>query len=162
MTIYEIDEAIRRAYELAVDQETGEVTDEGLFASIDELQLARDAKIDNVACWVKDLLGDAEKIKAEAKNLTARAKAAENKAERLKGYLAYALQGEKFKSPRSAISYRTSKSVEVEEEALHDLPAEYLRYKEPEPDKTAIKKALQEGAEIPGCRLVENTSIIIK
>lgn len=162
MTIYEIDQAIQSAYENALDPETGEITDEGLFENIDRLQMERDQKCENIACWVKDLKGDAEKIKAEARILTERAKAAEKKAEQLQSYLSYALHGEKLKTARCTISYRASKSVEVDPDALEVLPARFLRVKDPELNKKAIGDALKAGEEVPGCRLVENVSMIIK
>ena len=42
------------------------------------------------------------------------------------------------------------------------LDENYLRYKEPEADKTAIKEALKAGKTVAGATLVENTSVIIK
>ena len=162
MTIYEIDNAIIDAYEKAIDPETGEVLDEALLASLEQLQMERETKCENIACWIKDLLGDAEKIKAEAKNLSARAKAAENKAERLKAYLEWALDGQKLKTARCSVSYRTSKAVEIDPEALAFMPERFLRFKDPEPDKKAIGDAIKAGEQIAGCRLVENVSMIIK
>lgn len=162
MTIYEIDNAIIDAYEKAVDPETGEVIDEDLFSSIEQLQMDREQKCENVACWIKDLQGDAEKIKAEAKNLAARAKAAENKAERLKAYLEWALDGQKLKTPRCSISYRISKAVEIDSEALAFMPERFLRFKDPEPDKKAIGDAIKAGEQIAGCKLVDKVSMIIK
>lgn len=162
MNLYEIEQAIMDAYESAINPETGEVIDENAFAAIDQLQMERDAKCENIACWIKDLLGDAEKIEAEAKNLTARAKYAKNKAERLKRYLGYALNGEKFKTPRCSVSYRKSESVDVDPNVLQDLDEKYLRFKDPEADKVKIKEALKSGEKIPGCKLVENLSMIIK
>lgn len=162
MTLYEIDKAIFEAFEKAVDPETGEVIDEDMMAALDELQMAREQKCENIACWIKDLKGDADKIKAEAKNLTARAKAAENKAEHLTDYLRYALQGEKLKTPRCSVSYRKSTQVEVDIEALEYIRDDLLRFREPEPNKVEIKKALEAGEDVPGCRLVDNVSMIIK
>ena len=43
-----------------------------------------------------------------------------------------------------------------------DLPEEYIRYKEPEPDKTALKDALKRGEIIDGVSLVEKQSIQIR
>ena len=92
MTLYEIDKAIT---DLA-DPETGEITD---FEALDNLQMARDQKIENIACYYKNLVSDAEAIKAEKEALAERQKVAENKAARLKEYLSYALHGEKFSRP---------------------------------------------------------------
>ena len=38
----------------------------------------------------------------------------------------------------------------------------YLKYEDPEPDKTVIKEALKSGIDIPGCSIVDNRNIQIK
>ena len=162
MTLYEINEAIQTALEAAIDPETGEIIDDTLLAEYDQLQLDRETKIENIGCFIKNLEADAKAIKEEAKNLTARAKAAENKADHLRDYLQFCLQGEKFQSPRLAVSFRHTKKVEIDENRLFDIPEEYLRYKDPEVDKKRVGEALKAGESIPGCTLVESTSMIIK
>ena len=151
MTIYEIDQAIMRC----VDLETGEIID---TEQLDKLQMERDAKLENVACWIKDL--KAEALKNEKQALAERQKVAENKMESLKKYLAYALDGKAFNSTRASVTFRKSQAVEISD--IYKLDENYLRYKEPEADKTAIKEALKAGKEVAGATLVENTSIIIK
>lgn len=158
MKLYEIDNAILEC----VDLETGEIIDPHKLSS---LQMERDAKIENVACWIKDLKAEAEALKNEKQALAERQRVAENKAESLKKWLAYALQGEKFKTPKCAISFRKSEAVEVTDEGLNNLMKEHdelLTYKAPEPNKTAIKQALKSGLSVRGVQLVQNTSTIIK
>ena len=158
MTIYEIDQAIMEC----VDLETGEIID---TEQLDKLQMERDTKLENVACWIKDLKAEAEALKNEKQALAERQRVAENKAESLKKWLAYALQGEKFKTPKCAISFRKSEAVEVTDEGLNNLMKEHdelLTYKAPEPNKTAIKQALKDGLSVEGVQLIQNTSTIIK
>ena len=158
MTIYEIDQAIMEC----VDLETGEIID---TEQLDKLQMERETKIEGVACWIKDLKAEAEALKNEKQALAERQKVAENKAESLKKWLAYALQGEKFKTPKCAISFRKSEAVEVTDEGLENLMKEHdelLTYKAPEPNKTAIKQALKDGLNVEGVQLVQNVSTIIK
>lgn len=162
MTLYEIDQAIQAALEGAVDPESGEIIDEELLAAYNQLQMDRDTKIENIGCFIKNLEADAKAIKEEAKTLAARAKAAENKAGHLREYLQFCLAGEKFQSPRLAVSFRRSTKVEVDENRLFEIPDDYLRYKEPEVDKKRVSEALKAGEAIPGCTLVESTSMIIK
>ena len=153
MTIYEIDQAIMNC----VDAETGEIID---TEQLDRLQMERDTKLENVACWIKDLKAEAEALKNEQQALAERQKVAENKMESLKKYLAYALDGKAFKSIRASVSFRKSQAVEIDD--IYKLDENYLRYKEPEADKTAIKEALKAGNTVEGATLVENTSVIIK
>ena len=159
MTIYEIDNEIMNC----VDMETGEVIDTD---KLNDLQMERDAKIENVACWIKELKAEAEAIKNEKQALAERKRVAENKAESLKNWLAYALNGEKFKTAKCSISYRNSESVEVTEEGLEALMRDHedlLTYKAPEPNKKAIKDAIKnDGLTVAGVQLLQKTSTIIK
>ena len=159
MTIYEIDNEIMNC----IDMETGEVIDTD---KLNELQMERDAKIENVALWIKELKAEAEAIKNEKQALAERQRVAENKAESLKNWLAYALNGEKFKTAKCSISYRNSESVEVTEEGLEALMRDHedlLTYKTQEPNKKAIKDAIKnDGLTVAGVQLLQKTSTIIK
>ena len=158
MTIYEIDKAIMEC----VDLETGEIID---TEQLDKLQMDREKKLENIACWIKDLKAEAEAIKAEKMALAKRQQVAENKAESLKNWLAYALDGQKFSTAKCAVSFRNTESVEITPEGLEALMKEHdelLTYKAPEPNKTAIKQAIKDGLNVAGVQLVQNVSTIIK
>ena len=153
MKLYEIDEAITKC----VDAETGEIID---AEQLDKLYMEKEEKLENIALWIKDLKAEAEALKAEKMAFAERQKVAENKMESLKKYLAYALDGKAFKTTRASVSFRKSQAVEITD--IYKLDENYLRYKEPEADKTAIKEALKAGKTVAGATLVENTSVIIK
>ena len=158
MKLYEIDNAILDC----IDLETGEVID---TERLDALQMERDAKIENVALWIKDLKAEAEAIKAEKMALAERQRVAENKAESLKNWLAYALDGQKFSTAKCAVSFRKTEKVEISDVGMIRLMKEHdelLTYKDPEPNKTAIKQALKDGLSVDGVRLECNTSVIIR
>ena len=156
MTIYEIDDAIR-----ALVDEDGEIGD---YEAFEALQMERDAKIENTGLWIKELLAEADAIKKERDALKEREDAAKRKAERLKELLGYALGGEKFKSPRLAISWRKSEAVEISPacEAWCREHGEYLRYRAPEIDNAAIKDVLKKGGIVHGASLVKRQNIQIK
>ena len=158
MKLYEIDNAILEC----IDMETGEVID---AEKLDALNMERDAKIENVVLWIKDLKAEAEAIKTEKLALAERQKIAENKVESLKKWVAYALGGQKFSTAKCAVSFRNTESVEVTEEGLEALMKEHdelLTYKAPEPNKKAIKDAIKDGLSVAGVQLVQNVSTIIK
>ena len=155
MTIYDIEAEIMDC----IDQETGEVID---LDRLNALEMERDRKISNVACWIKDLKAEAEAIKAEKQALDKRQKAAENKAESLKTWLSGILQGEKFKDSRCAISYRKSERVDFADNFNFDTLPDYMKKVTVEPRKSEIKEFLKAGGEIDGVRIEENTSMTIK
>ena len=164
MTLYEIDHAIAEAFEAAIDPETGEILDSEAWSRLETLQMEHDAKIEGIGCWIKDLNAEAAAIKAEEENLRKRRQSSERKAESLKGYLAWTLQGEKFKSSKVAISWRRSEAAELDPDMDPvQLPLKFQRVKvSVDPDKTALKEALKAGEEIPGVKLVEKQNIQIK
>lgn len=150
MSIYDIDSAIVSL----IDAETGEVSDEEAF---DALQMERDKKVENIGLYFKDLTAEAKAIKEEEASLAARRKSVEAKAERLKKLLDYALQGQKFSSPRLKVSYRKSSTVELAEgftDWAMSNADDLLTYSDPKPNKTAIKAAIKDG------RVPENLAAI--
>ena len=161
MTIYEIDARMAGL----IDPETGELLDYEAFAS---LQMERDTKIENMALWYKDLTAEAKAIREEQKALAERRRSAENKAERLKGYIETALGGEPWQSARAAVSYRKSTAVEIEDEAalIEELEFngfdECLTYQTPKINKVELMKALKAGTIIKGAELVTRQNVQVK
>ena len=152
-TLYDIDQRIL----LCIDQETGEIAD---MEILDALQMERDQKIENIALWHKNDLADAEAIKAEREKLYDREKALRGRADSTKRYLDAVLFGNKFTTPRVAISFLKSKQVQISEGV--ELPDNLLTYKQPEPNKAAIKRFLKDGNKLVGVEIVEKKNIQIK
>lgn len=156
MTLYEIDKEIMNCW----DAETGEILDE---ARLDELQIERDAKIENVACWIKNLRAEREALKAEKDTFAQRQKTVENKIDSLMKYLQSALNGENFKTAKTAITYRKSEKVVIADGVdIFALPEQYLKYKDPDLDKAALKRDVKAGIEIPGVFIESCKNIQIK
>lgn len=144
-------------FEFEVDEETGEILN---AEDLDNLELEKNEKIEQLCLWIKNLKSDASAYKAEKDSFAKKQKAAENKAESIKNYIASILAGDKFKTDRVTVSYRKSEQVECLDMSLVD--DDYLRFKEPELDKTKIKKALKDGVKVGGCMLVEKQNMQIK
>lgn len=153
-SLYEIDQAILEC----LDSETGEIIDP---ERLDNLFMERNQKIENVALWIKNLESDALAFKAEKDAFAYREKVASAKAERLKVWLAQALEGEKFSTSKCAVSFRRSTKLEVLDADCipKELMVETVSVK---PDANAIKALLKEGLEVSGCRLVENLNTQIR
>ena len=165
MNIYQIDAAIQACLDMdtdeLVDMETGEIL------SLDALQMEREQKLENVACYIKNLTADADALKAEKDALAKREQAARKKIDSLKKYLTDNLHGEKLTTTRAAISFRKSEAVELANPELFVVWAaechnDLLTYKAPEPNKTAIKQLLKAGGALPGAQLVERLNLAIK
>lgn len=160
MTLYEIN----REIEACVDDETGEIID---AERLEKLELDRKTKIENVGLWYKNLVSDAQALKNEIDVLQERRKKAEKKAEQLKQYLETALCGDKFKTARVQISYRKSKSVVLDDDFVDwartaDGMCMLLHYRDPEPNKAAIKAAILDGRNIKHAEIVENNNLTVR
>ncbi len=153
-TLYEINQAILDT----VDSETGEIID---AEKLSALMMERDAKIEGVVCWIKNLEADAAAYKAEKDAFAEREKRAINKAENLKKWLTMALDGQGFNTTKCAVSFKRSEKIEIPDE--NAVPKKYLAktitFK---PDKIAIKEAIKAGRKVAGCYLVESQNIQIK
>lgn len=162
MNLYEINEAVETAFNLAVDPNTGEIDDDQLYL-LEMLEMDRSKKIENIACLIKNYRADAAALKAEKDAFQKRQQQAERKAESLSRYLETALNGEKFSSDRCAINFRkTSKVVLDDNVTVFDIDTHFLKMAEPTLDKVAIKKALDEGVVIEGVHIEPGLSINIK
>jgi hypothetical protein len=108
----------------------------------------------------KQLKAQAELLRAEAKRLTERAKQYETSAEKLAERLIESIQAHgKIQTDLMTITTRKSKSVHITEESL--LSEEFKRIKT-EPNKTAIKEALERGESVEGATIVENYTLQIR
>lgn len=160
MKLYEIDNAIDELIRNSIDPETGEVMD--ITDELDALQMEREDKLESVALVIKNLTAEATAIRNEEKALADRRRTAENRVEWLKGYLMQSLAGQKFSTPKVAVSFRSTTAVYIEDDAefLKEHP-EYARIKT-EIDKSALKDALKNGAEVSGAALENRTSMIVR
>lgn len=169
MTLYDIDAQIAALDgaaedDMLIDEETGELI--SVAQALDALRMEREAKIENVACWVKNLSAEADAIREEENRLVKRRKAAETKAANLKAWLLAAMTREdgttdKLKTGRVAISVKRNPPSTVVDDAL--LPSSYkvakITY---QPNKELIKRELLAGGEVPGAHLEYGRSVIIK
>ena len=169
MTLYDIDAQIAALEDAAeddmlIDAETGELI--SVSQALDALRMEREAKLENVACWVKNLSAEADAIREEENRLVKRRKAAETKAANLKAWLLAAMTREdgtsdKLKTGRVMVSVKRNPPSTVVDEAL--LPSTYkvakITY---QANKEMIKRELLSGGEVPGAHLEYGRSVVIK
>lgn len=160
MKLYQISDAIRQALDhIELDEETGEIL------SADELHAVEAEaaeKIEATALYLCELDAEAKAAKEEADRMLARVKSMQKRSDYLKAMLLDALHATgKVKTGRVTVSIRTTKAVEIEEGA--SLPEAYTTVKTTvTPNKVAIKQALLDGVEVPGCSLEARESVSIR
>lgn len=125
-----------------------------------------EAKAVNVIYFAKNLAATAAAIKDAEAQMATRRKALKNRAKALEKYVFDNMQFagiSKIECPHFRLSIRENQaSVDVFEPAL--LPQDYLREVPATytPDKALIAKAIKEGFDVPGARLVQNSRLDIK
>jgi hypothetical protein len=164
LTLYEIAQEHRSDLEKLADLDLDEQTMEDTLASLGgELQV----KAQSVACFIRNLEATAQMIKEAEAQMSARRKALENRAARVKDYLhaSMLVAGvEKIECPLFRMSVRNNPpAVEVYQPEL--IPQQFMNQPEPPPpapDKKAIAAALKAGQEVPGCKLTHGTRLEIR
>ena len=121
----------------------------------------------DLAAGVLNLEAQAEMLGKHIRNMQAKQKVVLNKANGIKNYLSAQMQRTGILEIRASDGTFTAKfqknppRIDVYDESL--LPENMLRIKTTvEPDKTAIKEAIQSGQEIQGARIVQSESLRIK
>lgn len=160
MKLYQISDAIRQALDhIELDEETGEILSADALHAV-EAEAAD--KIEATALYLRELDAEAKAAKEEADRMLARVKSMQKRSNYLKAMLLEALHATgKVKTARVSVSIRTSKAIEVADGVT--LPDAFVTVRTTTtPNKTALKEAIEAGADIEGVRLVERESVQIK
>lgn len=161
MKLYEISLEFQHLTDLLVEA-AGELTPE-IEEAIAAIQEQGEAKIEAAAMVVKNLQADAESAKAEAARLAARATAFENGADRLRSLILPALEalGGKVKTARFTVFTTSRENVAFALKPGHEafeLPEKFIRVRDPELNKTALKDALKAGEELPDILAIDKST----
>lgn len=142
------------------------------FDTLSGIEEEFEVKAENIGAYIKELTAAAKYLKAEEEVLSKRRKAKEKQAEWLKKYLLDSMQAigrTKIDRPMAVLSIRTNpESVHFEDEnafitlCQRNGSDDYLRYKAPEINRSAVKDALQAGQKIEGASLIRTQTVTIK
>lgn len=168
MTLYELSEQYQNLLAMM-----DEIPEDAFADTMEALEGEIEEKIDGIVSVIKVLTAEEEAILKEKEALDARAKAKERHVERLKGYLKsyMTMTGRtKVETARNVISIAPSTPKVILDEAFVKWAVESKRIDllkplaEPkfEADKAAIKKAIQDGADIPFAQLEQSTALRYK
>jgi len=153
-------EAAAKLADLDLDEQTIADTLESLSGDLE-------VKAANVAMFARNLEATAAQIKEAEGQMAARRKSLESRVDGLRRYLLASLQSAgitKVEGPMLRIAVRDNPpAVDVFDAA--QVPAAFMRQAEPPPpapDKAAIKAALQQGTDVPGCRIVQGKRLEVK
>lgn len=175
MNLYELSGNYKALYEnlddIDLNDENGQEMLTAYFDTLEALEGEFEQKAENIAVWCKELEYQKNALEQEKKAISDRIKQKQTKADSLKRYLLERMEEigrTKIDTPKAVISVRNNaESVQIDNPAAFIEWAErnrddLLKFKEPEINKTALKKEMQNGLCISGVSLVRNKSLVLK
>lgn len=169
--IYPLDQQIENLMYTFMDEETGELkcTEEEMTEAIAQLEMDFDKKILGLRnsfleteLAAKMVGAEAKALRDEAANVQKRANSLQNKADRIKRFIAFLLKGEKFEKDGAKITYRKSEECVIDDRFVEWAKAMAPDLLKTEPKKADIKAALKNGTELEYAHIEEKRSIQIK
>ena len=156
--------ALEELYEDQIDYETGEIKDSNTLGELQlELQEQLLKKSEGLIQVIKSKEYQLETLDDEIKRLQAIKKVRTNQLKNFENFIKVNMQQmelKKIETPLGAISLRTSKAIELNEDVLDPKYGTIIQ--ETKFSKTEIKKLLEAGEVINGARIVENISLQVK
>lgn len=163
ITLHAATEQVRELLD-QIDPETGELPE-----GFEQARAIVATKATAVAAYMLETERQAGMLKSYAKEVTERAKTAERRIEWLKGYLLSHMAACGITEIKDERGIFTAKRYPERDEAVEvfdveQIPADYLREipATHEPDKALIKRAIGDGFEVPGAKLVKRDRLTIK
>lgn len=162
--LYEITQDYLQILSMMEDPELDPQT---LADTMEAVEGELEIKAENYAKVMKNLEADVAGIKAEIERLSERKKTIENNIKNMKSALQMAMETTgktKFKTELFSFSVRNNApKVVMDEEYIENVPERFLKYKDPEINRTAIKEAIQNGEDLEGlAHLEQSKSLTIK
>lgn len=150
--------------------ESGDMPERAIWDSLDSINGAIEEKMDSATCVYKQQMYEVAMIEAEIARLQERLKPKKNAANRLKEYIHDCMRAvgmDKLETPRNKLSFRKSEKVILDDadgfvQWAQEYNPELLTFKQPEPNKTEIKRILKSGQTIEGCRVESCMNLQIK
>ena len=164
MNLYQLNSEYERIMSDVMEyaEENGGELSVELEHALEGVEIDLETKIENTALMIKNLVAEAEMVRAEEKKLTERRKKLENRSEAISSWLSMNLRGKQFKTGNVAITWRKSESVEVDILA-EALPTEFQVVKTTvTADKVELKKALKNGVVIDGVSIHEKQNMQVR
>ena len=156
MNLYEIT-ALQQAAEQEEDAEIKQDLQELISIELEK-------KSNNIIYAIKNLEGNNIAIDAEIERLKAIKERNIKNVDSIKNHILNFMKTnniDKIQTDLATFSLRKSKSTQIDNIEL--LPQEFVTVKQTfQPDKTAIKKAIEAGKEVTGASVIENVSLQIK
>jgi hypothetical protein len=141
----------------------GDLTDEQFKEALVALEENKVEKCGNAICYLNMLKHGIEDMKAEEKRINTMRKALESRAKNLESAFAYVLKnmGDKEVITKYGVMKVRKNPPSVVVDDVTKIDSKYTRQKiQIDIDKIAIKKAIQAGENVDGCRLEQTEKLV--
>ena len=161
--IYELTGEFLKFSDIASSGELTEEQSEMLTEALENLKEDIEYKLEGYCKVRANFKADIEAIKAEKKRLDEKQKALENRVKAMEeamktAILAVKPDEPKFKTPLFTVYVQNNpESVVMDEQYIENVPAEYLRFAEPEIDRKKLLADLKAGKDLEGIAHIEQT-----
>ena len=140
-----------------LDQQTLKDTMEGIEGAYED-------KFDGYAAVIRQLTSYINELDEEKNRIEERKTSFENNVKKMKKIMLESmnLTGKtKFKTAKNSFWTQKNKaSVVIDAKSVWDIPEDFRRYKDPEPDKTKIGEAIAAGKDFTGIAHMEQTESV--
>ena len=169
--LYPLDMQIEMLMSSFVDEDTGELkcTEEEMEKSVADLGMDFDKKILalrnsylETELAAKKVGAEAKVLRDEAANVQKRANTLQNRADRIKRFVAYLLNGDKFEKDGAKISYRKSEECVIDDEFVVWAKTNRPELLDMKARKADIKAAIKSGDAVRYAHIEERSNIQIK
>lgn len=151
--------------------DAGEIPEEAVDDTFDLIDMEFSAKVEAMACAIKNKLALAKEIAAEIDTFRERKKRLEATAESMKNYIARTMQYlgyDRVETKDCAVKFQKSVGLVVEDEGelLKYLERagkdDAIKYAAPTVDKNRLREMIKGGEEIPFCHMEERKNLQVK
>lgn len=156
-TLFELVGDYLRLYEMADDPDTDPLA---FFDTMEGIEGEIEDKADGYACVIAKLNGEAKAIKEQEERLCKRRKAIESNIKYMKDVLQDAMEETgktKFKTTLFSFGIQNNPASVVLDTDIYSIPDKFIKYAEPEVNKTLLKEALNAGEDLKGIAHLEQT-----
>lgn len=164
LTLFQIAAEFRHVTDVLLDTQAD---DQAIADTLEAERWPLEVKAQNYGFVIRNLQANAEAMKEAETHMARRRKAAEARAQYMLDRLKLGMEiagVSKLECPEFSISIKKNPpAVDIFESGL--IPIGYMSQPlppPPAPDKTAIKKALTDGQDVPGARLIQGTRLEVK
>lgn len=159
--IYELTEDMMKILSMMDDPELDQQT---LKDTMEGIEGAYEDKFDGYAAVIRQLTSYINELEEEKKRIDARKESFENNVKKMKKIMLESMNATgktKFKTAKNSFWTQKNKaSVVIDAKSVWDIPEDFRRYKDPEPDKTKIGEAIAAGQDFTGIAHMEQTESV--